>query len=46
MARAYAIAGKKIECEKYIKLAKEAGEHIKKKEDRDYFLSELKTIRC
>jgi hypothetical protein len=44
MARAHAIADNKIECEKYIKLAKEAGEQIKKKEDKDYFFSELKTI--
>lgn len=46
MARAHAIAGNKSECERYIKLAKEAGEQIKKKEDRDYFFGELKTITC
>jgi hypothetical protein len=46
MARAHTIADNKAECEKYIKLAKEAGEEIKKKEDRDYFFSELKTIKC
>jgi hypothetical protein len=44
MARAHAIAGKKAECEKYAQLAKEAGEQIKKKEDRNYFFNELKTI--
>jgi hypothetical protein len=44
MARAHSIAGKKAECEKYVQLAKEAGEQIKKKEDRKYFFSELKTI--
>jgi hypothetical protein len=44
MARAQAIAGNKTEHEKYIKLAKETGEQIKKKEDRDYFFTELKTI--
>jgi hypothetical protein len=44
MARAQAIAGNKTEREKYIKLAKETGEQIKKKEDRDYFFNELKTI--
>lgn len=44
MARAYAVAGEKAECEKYIGLAKEAGERIKSKEDRDYFFSELKTV--
>ena len=44
MARAYAIAGKNADCEKYIKLAKEAGEHIKEKGDKDLFFSELKTV--
>lgn len=44
MARAYAVAGEKSECEKYIGLAKKAGEQIKSKEDRDYFFSELKTV--
>jgi hypothetical protein len=44
MARAYTIAGKKTECEKYLQLAKKAGEKIGKKEDKDYFFSELKTI--
>jgi hypothetical protein len=43
-ARAHAVAGNKIDCEKYIKLAKEAGEQIEKKEDKDYFFGELKTI--
>ncbi|MGD8565243.1 MAG: hypothetical protein PVF96_02730 [Candidatus Bathyarchaeota archaeon] len=46
MARAYAITGNKKECEKNIKLARESVEQIKKKEDKDYFLSELKTINC
>jgi hypothetical protein len=46
VARAHAIAGNKSECEKYTKLAKEAGEQIKKKEDRNYFFSEVKTIKC
>jgi hypothetical protein len=46
MARAYVITGNKTECEKYINLAKEAGEQIKKKEDRNYFFSEFKTIEC
>ena len=46
MARAHAIAGNRTECEKYLQLAKEAVDHIKKKEDKDYFLSELKTIIC
>ncbi|NWG11041.1 hypothetical protein HXY33_04735 [Candidatus Bathyarchaeota archaeon] len=46
MARAYATAGNKTECEKYIKLAKEAGELIKEKGDKDYLFNELKTIAC
>jgi hypothetical protein len=46
MARAHAVAGLKSECDKYSKLAKEAGEKIKAKEDKDYFFSELKTIQC
>jgi len=44
MARASAVAGEKSESEKYTRLAKEAGEKIKSKEDRNYFLSEVKTI--
>lgn len=46
MARAHATAGKKEECQKYIQLAKGAGEQIAKKEDKDYFLGELKTVIC
>ena len=46
MARAYAVAGEKAECKKYVDLAKEAGEQIKGKEDKKYFFSELKTIPC
>jgi hypothetical protein len=46
MARAYAIMGNKQEHKKSSELAKEAAEQIKKKEDKDYFLSELKTINC
>jgi len=44
MARAYAVAGEKVESEKYVGLAKEAGEQIKSKGDRDYFFNELKTV--
>jgi hypothetical protein len=46
LARAYAVAGQKTECKKYIELAEKAGEQIKEKGDRDYFLGELKTINC
>ena len=44
MARAHAVGGEKSQSEKYIKLAREAAEQIKKKGDRDYFLSELDAI--
>jgi len=44
MARAHATAQNKTECEKYLKLAQEAGEKIKAKEDKDYLFAELKTI--
>lgn len=44
MARAHAVAGQRSDCEKYLSLAREAGEQIKEKEDKDYFFSELKTI--
>ena len=46
MARAYAVLGKKADCDRHIELAEKAGEQIKKKEDRDYFLSELQTVSC
>jgi hypothetical protein len=46
MARALSITGDKAECQKHLQLATEAGEKIEKKEDKDYFLSELKTINC
>ena len=46
VARAHAIAGNKKECQKNTQLAKQAGEQIAKKEDKDYFFSELKTIIC
>jgi hypothetical protein len=44
LARAYAVAGEKKESTRYINLAQEAAENIKKKDDKKYFLSELKTI--
>lgn len=43
MARANASLGKKSEYEKYIQLAKEAGEKIKGKEDKDIFFSDLES---
>jgi hypothetical protein len=45
MARANAVAAKKSESKKYLELAKKAGDQIKKKEDKDYFFSELQTIK-
>jgi len=44
MARAYAVAGKKSESEKYVQSAEKAGEQIKSKEDKKYFFSELQTV--
>jgi hypothetical protein len=41
MARANAALGEKSECQKYVRLAKEAGEKIKGKEDQKIFLSSL-----
>jgi hypothetical protein len=41
MARAYASAGEKSESQEYIKLAKEAGEKIKNKEDKDIFFGDF-----
>jgi hypothetical protein len=44
LARAHAIAGSKADCEKYTKLARQAGAKIEDKDNRDYFLSELDTV--
>ena len=41
MARAYASLENKEDFDKYFKLAKEAGDRIKKKDDKDYFFEEL-----
>jgi tetratricopeptide (TPR) repeat protein len=43
MARAHAAAGQKIEAEKHLRLAKEAGSRIADEEDRDLFFQDLKT---
>jgi hypothetical protein len=43
MARANASLGKKSEYEKYIRLAKEAGEKIRGKEDKDIFFGDLES---
>ncbi|MGB3716981.1 MAG: tetratricopeptide repeat protein [Candidatus Promineifilaceae bacterium] len=44
LARSYAIGRKQEEAQKYLELARQAGEQIKKKDDRSYFLDELDTI--
>lgn len=41
MARVFASSGKKSESQEYIKLAKDAGEKIKNKEDKDLFFSDF-----
>jgi hypothetical protein len=47
MARAFSFQPeKKKELEKYLALAKEAGEKIEKKDDKDYVLGELNTIKA
>ena len=44
LARAYVVAGEESEGKKYIQLAKESGEQIKEKENRDLLFSDLETI--
>ncbi|HEY6408477.1 MAG TPA: hypothetical protein VIY29_13505 [Ktedonobacteraceae bacterium] len=41
MARAYALLGRKEDCEAYLKQAQEAGEHIQDKEDREIFFGDF-----
>jgi hypothetical protein len=43
MARAYALSGGSFEYKKYIQRAKEAGEKIKNKEDRELFFKDLES---
>jgi hypothetical protein len=45
LARAYAAAGLRAQCEANLKLAREKGQQIEKEEDRNYFLGELKTVQ-
>lgn len=44
LARGYALDGRPAQMEEHLALAREAGEAIKKKDDRDYFFAELATI--
>ena len=46
LARAYATAGNSAECEKYVELAKRAGDQIQEEDNKNYFHSELSTILC
>ncbi len=43
MARAYAATGEKSECEKYMGLAKEAGEKIEGEENKKIFIGDFKS---
>ncbi len=45
MARACHLAGDATETESYLSLAREAGQAIKDQADRDYFMTELSTIK-
>ena len=45
MARAHHLAGNPAETENYLSLANEAGQAIKEKADREYFVTELSTIK-
>ena len=44
IARAYAVIGDENQKEAYIQMANEASVNIEKKEDLEYFLSELATV--
>ena len=46
MARANAVAGNTADCQKYLELAKKAGDAIKDDGDKQYFLGELGAIAC
>jgi len=45
LARASSAAGDKQSVAEYLRLAKEAGDKIAEKDDRDYFFSELESIK-
>ena len=45
LARAYAIAGNQRKFKENLKLAEQAANNIKKADDKEYFLKELKTIK-
>jgi hypothetical protein len=45
LARAYAIAGESEKSREYARLAEQAAEQIEGGDDRDYFMSELATVK-
>jgi hypothetical protein len=45
LARAYAVAGDAVKGQEHVALAEQAGQQIEDEGNRDYFLSELKTVR-
>ena len=45
LARAYAIAGGSEKSQEYVRLAGQAAEQIESEDNRDYFLSELATVK-
>ncbi len=44
MARAHALASRSADATRFMRLARKAAEGIKEKDDRDYFMGELKTV--
>lgn len=44
LARAYAVAGDAVKSQEYVTLAEQASQQIEDEGNRDYFLSELKTV--
>ena len=46
LARAYALAGDEVNLDKYLAKAKDAAERIEDQGNKDYFMSELKTIEA
>ena len=44
LARAYAVYGQADKAQRYMELAREAGERIAEEDDRQYFFAELETI--
>ncbi|RZT21047.1 MULTISPECIES: hypothetical protein [Fictibacillus] len=45
VARAYMVKGEEVKMEEYYSLASKSAENIAKKEDKEYFISELNSIK-